>query len=78
MLVVWLRTKVRPQASIFVALAVALVGVGLVISAGHPSTLLSGALGWPDLLVIGGVLGFILYALAPQSSGSSRRFATPR
>ena len=36
-LVLWHRTRVRPARSTFVLLAVALVGVALVVSAGHPS-----------------------------------------
>jgi drug/metabolite transporter (DMT)-like permease len=62
-LVLWHRTKVRPARSTFVLLAVALVGVGLVVSAGHPSTLLHGALGWGEVLVLAGVFSFVLYGL---------------
>ncbi len=62
-LVLWARTGKRPANSTFVALAVALVGVALVISHGHPTTLWSGSLGWGDVLVLGGVLSFVLYTL---------------
>ena len=62
-LVLWHRTRVRPARSTFVLLAVALVGVGLVVSAGHPSTLLHGALGWGEVLVLAGVFSFVLYGL---------------
>lgn len=61
--VLWLRTKVRPARATFVALAVALVGVALVISGGDPASIARGAIGWGDILVLGGVLSFVLYTL---------------
>jgi drug/metabolite transporter (DMT)-like permease len=69
-LVLWHRTKVRPARSTFVLLAVALVGVGLVVSAGHPSTLLHGALGWGEVLVLAGVFSFVLYGLGAAEFAS--------
>jgi drug/metabolite transporter (DMT)-like permease len=62
-LVLWRRTKVRPARSTFALLGVALVGVALVVSAGHPSSIVHGALGWGEVLVLGGVFSFILYSL---------------
>ncbi|HEY7603427.1 MAG TPA: DMT family transporter [Gaiellaceae bacterium] len=62
-LVLWLRDGARPSRLTFVCLLVALVGVSLVISGGHPSTLWHGSLGIGDLLVLGGVLSFILYTI---------------
>jgi drug/metabolite transporter (DMT)-like permease len=62
-LVLWKRTGTRPAGSALAALAVALAGVALVISGGHPSSIFSGALGWGDALVLGGVLSFVLYTL---------------
>jgi drug/metabolite transporter (DMT)-like permease len=62
-LVLWVRNRVRPSATTFTALVVALVGVALVISRGHPSTLWTGSLGWGDVLVLGGVVSFILYTV---------------
>jgi drug/metabolite transporter (DMT)-like permease len=62
-LVLWQRTGRRPTAATFAALGVALVGVALVISGGHPSSLLEGAIGWGDLLVLAGVLCFVFYTL---------------
>lgn len=62
-LVLWIRDRVRPTRTTFAALAVALVGVALVISRGHPSTLWHGSLGWGEALVLGGVLSFILYTI---------------
>src|SRR5580765_6905294 len=50
-LVLWRRTRVRPTGTTFALMAVALAGVALVISAGHPSRIFSGAIGWGDLLV---------------------------
>src|SRR2546425_3359670 len=44
--VLWARDRVRPSRTTFAALAVALVGVALVISRGHPTTLWHGSLGW--------------------------------
>jgi drug/metabolite transporter (DMT)-like permease len=62
-LVLWAQTGKRPARVTFVTLAVALFGVGLVISRGHPTTLWTGSLGWGDALVLGGVLSFVLYTL---------------
>lgn len=62
-LVLWRRTGRRPSRITFAALGVALGGVALVISGGHPSTILAGAIGWGDLLVLGGVLSFVFYTL---------------
>jgi drug/metabolite transporter (DMT)-like permease len=77
-LVLWKRTGRRPGAATFAALAVALAGVALVISGGRPSTILSGAIGWGDLLVLGGVLSFVLYTLgaAEFRQFSALRFTT--
>jgi drug/metabolite transporter (DMT)-like permease len=62
-LVLWIRDRVRPSRLTLVCLVVALAGVSLVISGGHPSTLWHGSLGVGDLLVLGGVLSFILYTI---------------
>ena len=62
-LVLWHRTKVRPAPATFALLGVALLGVALVVSAGHPSSILHGALGWGEVLVLGGVFSFVLYGL---------------
>jgi drug/metabolite transporter (DMT)-like permease len=62
-LVLWARTRRRPTSLTFATLAVALFGVALVISRGHPTTLWSGSLGWGDAFVLGGVLSFVLYTL---------------
>ena len=62
--VLWVRDHDRrPSRITVVALVVALTGVALVISRGHPTTLWSGSLGWGDGLVLGGVLSFILYTI---------------
>jgi drug/metabolite transporter (DMT)-like permease len=61
--VLWARNGVRPSRITVAALIVALSGVALVISRGHPTTLWSGSLGWGDVLVLGGVLSFILYTI---------------
>jgi len=62
-LVLWARTRVRPGWLTFALLAVALAGVALVISEGHPSTIVSGGIGWGDGLVLAGVFSFVLYSL---------------
>jgi len=62
-LVLWARTRVQPSRATFVSLAVALLGVALVIGGGDPSSILSGSIGWADGLVLGGVLSFVLYTL---------------
>ena len=71
-LVVWRRTRVRPSSAAFVLLAVALAGVALVISGGHPTTIVDGSIGWGDGLVLAGVFSFVLYGLgAAQLPGFS-------
>lgn len=62
-LVLWQRSGVRPRRSTLLALAVALVGVALVISGGDPASIVHGSIGWGDALVLGGVFSFILYTL---------------
>jgi drug/metabolite transporter (DMT)-like permease len=62
-LVLWQRTRMRPTGTTLTLLGVALAGVALVISGGHPSTLVDGSVGWGDALVLGGVLSFVLYSL---------------
>jgi drug/metabolite transporter (DMT)-like permease len=62
-LVLWARDRTRPSRITRVALVVALAGVALVISRGHPTTLWTGSLGWGDVLVLGGVLSFVLYTV---------------
>ncbi len=61
--VLWLRSRIRPARSTLAALAVALFGVALVISRGDLASIASGAVGWGDALVFGGVLSFVLYTL---------------
>ena len=62
-LILWRRTRVRPSATTFTLLGVALAGVVLVISGGHPSSIVNGSVGWGDLLVLAGVFSFMLYGL---------------
>lgn len=62
-LVLWRRTGQRPSTATFVFLAIALAGVALVISGGHPTTIVQGSLGWGDGLVLAGVFSFVLYGL---------------
>jgi len=62
-LVLWRRTGRRPSRVTFAFLALALTGVVLVISAGDPSTIVNGSIGWGDALVLAGVFSFVLYGL---------------
>jgi drug/metabolite transporter (DMT)-like permease len=62
-LVLWRRTRLRPATSTFVLLGVALLGVALVVTAGHPSAIVHGAIGWGEALVLAGVFSFVLYSL---------------
>jgi drug/metabolite transporter (DMT)-like permease len=62
-LVLWRRTRVRPPALTFLLLGIALAGVALVISGGHPATIVNGSIGWGDGLVLAGVFSFVLYSL---------------
>jgi drug/metabolite transporter (DMT)-like permease len=62
-LVLWQKTRVRPSRATFAMLGVALAGVALVVSEGHPARIFEGALGWGDALVLGGVLSFVLYSI---------------
>lgn len=62
-LVLWQRTGRRPSRVTFAFLALALAGVALVISGGHPSTIVNGSIGWGDGLVLAGVFSFVLYGL---------------
>jgi drug/metabolite transporter (DMT)-like permease len=66
-LILWKRTGARPSAATFGFMAVALTGVALVISGGHPTTIWSGALGVGDVLVLAGVLCFTFYGLGAAS-----------
>ena len=64
--VLWLRGDGRPARSTLVALAVAIIGVLLVIGHGAPLSVFRGALGWGDLLVLAGVASFIVYTVAAR------------
>jgi drug/metabolite transporter (DMT)-like permease len=71
-LVLWRRTGRRPSKVTFAFLALALAGVVLVISGGHPATIVNGSIGWGDALVLAGVFSFVLYGLgAAQFEGFS-------
>jgi len=61
--VLWLRTRVRPSRATTISLAVALVGVALVIGGGNPGAILTSGAGWGDALVLAGVLAFTIYML---------------
>jgi drug/metabolite transporter (DMT)-like permease len=77
-LVLWRRTGVRPALATFALLALALAGVALVISGGHPTSIVNGSIGWGDGLVLAGVFSFVLYSLATAefSDFSPLRYTT--
>ena len=77
-LVLWRRTGRRPSRVTLAFLALALAGVALVISGGHPSTIVNGSIGWGDGLVLAGVFSFVLYGLgaAQLSDISPLRYTT--
>ena len=62
-LVLWRRTRLRPSRATFLLLGLALLGVALVVSGGHPSAFVHGAVGWGEALVLAGVFSFVLYGL---------------
>jgi drug/metabolite transporter (DMT)-like permease len=66
-LVLWLTARQTPAKATLAAMAVALLGVALVISRGHPSNLAHGSGG--DLLILVGAVGWVFYTLG------ARRFA---
>jgi drug/metabolite transporter (DMT)-like permease len=66
-LVLWLTARQTPARATLVAMAVALLGVALVISRGDPSNLGHGSEG--DLMVLVGSVGWVFYTLG------ARRFA---
>jgi drug/metabolite transporter (DMT)-like permease len=68
-LVIWSKDGVRPSRTTVGALAVALVGVTLVISRGDPLSILTGSVGWGDALVLGGALCFVLYTIGARDHG---------
>jgi drug/metabolite transporter (DMT)-like permease len=66
-LVLWLTARQTPAKATLAAMAVALAGVALVISRGHPSNLAHGSGG--DLMILAGAIGWVFYTLG------ARRFA---
>ena len=62
-LILWRRTRIRPSGTTLALLGVALLGVALVISGGHPASIVNGSVGWGDALVLGAVFSFMLYGL---------------
>jgi drug/metabolite transporter (DMT)-like permease len=61
--ILWGRSGIRPPRVTAVAMAVALVGVALVISGGDPASIAGGSVGWGDGLVLLGVISFVFYTL---------------
>ena len=65
--VLWLTARQTPAKATLIAMGVALAGVALVISRGHPANLAHGSGG--DLLILVGAVGWVFYTLG------ARRFA---
>jgi drug/metabolite transporter (DMT)-like permease len=63
-LVLWLTAKQTPAKATLVAMAVALAGVALVISRGHPSDIGHGSGG--DLMILVGSVGWVFYTLGAR------------
>jgi drug/metabolite transporter (DMT)-like permease len=57
----------RPSRGTVAALGAAVAGVLLVISRGDPAAVFTGAVGWGDLLVLGGVASFVAYTVGVRS-----------
>ena len=57
----WARGAGRPSRDVVAALAVALLGVAIVVGRGDPLTVFTGAFGWGDALVLAGIASFLLY-----------------
>ena len=62
-IVLWVQRGVRPPRSTGWAIALALVGVALVVSRGDPASIVRGSVGWGDALVLAGVTSFTFYTL---------------
>jgi drug/metabolite transporter (DMT)-like permease len=65
-LVLWQQRGIRPSRATLVLAAVALAGVTLVISGGHPASILEGSVGWGEALVLAGALCFVYYMLGAE------------
>ena len=61
--ILWAQGGVRPPLVTAIAMAIALVGVTLVISGGDPASIAQGSVGWGDGLVLLGVVSFVFYTL---------------
>ena len=75
-LVRWVRDRVRPSGATVALMVVALAGVFLVITHGHPTSL--GSISWADLLTLLGVLGWAIYThgAGRYAAWGSLRFTT--
>ena len=75
--IAWISDDVRPTGGQLAGVGAALVGVALVISRGHPSTLLS-SLSSGELLVLIGVIGWVYYTrgAAEFAGWSSLRYTS--
>ena len=62
----WLTTRKTPTRTTLIAMAFALLGVALVITKGHPSTLVHGGGTLGELMVLAGCICWIVYTLGAR------------
>jgi drug/metabolite transporter (DMT)-like permease len=66
-LVLWLRSRVRPGAGVLTAVVAAFAGVGIVISDGDPAALANGQIGIGELMTLGGATAWVAYSMGAAS-----------
>ena len=59
--VLWVRTRTRPRSTVWWSSGVALFGLALVLTDGDPARLLSGGVGWGELMVLAGAATWVVY-----------------
>lgn len=59
--VLWVRTGTRPRSTVWWSSGVALLGLALVLTDGHPARLLGGGVGWGELMVLAGAATWVVY-----------------
>jgi drug/metabolite transporter (DMT)-like permease len=74
--VLWARTGTRPRSTVWWSSGVALLGLALVLTDGHPAGLLRGGFGWGELMVLAGAATWVVYTTgaATVPRWSSLRF----
>ena len=74
--VLWARTGSRPRPTVWWSSGVALLGLLLVLTDGHPARLVRGGVGWGELMVLAGAAAWVVYTTgaATVPHWSSLRF----